>query len=217
MNIDKIREELLAATLGHVPFDGWSGRALKAGAAAVGLDAATALNAFPGGPAELLEYFSTETDRRMLAELETRDLAAMKVRARIATAVRARLEQLAPHREAARRALSFLALPRNAALGARCLYRTVDAIWYAAGDTATDFNFYTKRGLLAAVYSSTMLYWLNDRSDGFADTHAFLDRRIADVMKVPQQLGRVRQVWEKMPSPFRLMRGFPFRPARPRN
>ena len=110
MNIDETRAKLLDATLAHVPFDGWSGRALRAGAADIGLDPARAANAYPGGPAELLEAFSAETDRRMLEELERRDLASMKLRRRIAAAVRTRLEMLAPHREAVRRGLSFLAL-----------------------------------------------------------------------------------------------------------
>ncbi len=158
MDIDKTRAKLLAATLAQVPFDGWTGRALRAGAAEAGLDPASALNAFPGGPAELIELFSAEADRRMLVELEARDLEAMKHRHRIGAAVRARLELLAPQREAVRRGLSFLAVPRNAAPGVRCLYRSVDAIWHAAGDTSTDYNFYTKRLLLAGVYSATLLF-----------------------------------------------------------
>ena len=190
MTIEETRDKLLAAALAHVPFDGWSGRALQAGAAELGLEPALAANAFPGGPAELLEAFSTEIDRRMLVELEGRDLNSLKHRQRIGTAVRARLELLAPQREAVRRGLSFLALPRNAALGVRCLYRTVDAIWHAAGDTSTDYNFYTKRMLLAGVYSATLLFWLNDESEGFAATWAFLDRRLAEVVKLGGGLGR---------------------------
>jgi ubiquinone biosynthesis protein COQ9 len=190
MNIDETRDQLRAAALLHVPFDGWTGRALRAGADDLGLEPALAANAFPGGPAELLESFSAEIDRRMLAALEARDLTAMRHRQRIATALRARLELLAPHREAVRRGLSFLAAPRNAALGARCLYRSVDAIWHAAGDTSTDYNFYTKRLLLAGVYSATLLFWLNDESEDFAETWAFLDRRLAEAIKLGGGLGR---------------------------
>ncbi len=190
MDIDATRDKLLAATLAHVPFDGWSRRAFRAGAADLGLDAALAANAFPGGPAELLEAFSAGIDRAMLAELERRGLESMKHRRRIATAVRARLELLDPHREAVRRGLAFLALPRNAALGAKCLYRSVDAIWHAAGDTSTDYNFYTKRLLLAGVYSTTLLFWLGDESEGRAATWAFLDRRIEEVVKIGGTLGR---------------------------
>ncbi len=190
MDIDKIRNKLLAATLAQVAFDGWTQTALLAGAAEAGIDRAMARNAFPGGPAELIETFSREMDLRMLAELETRDLAALKVRDRIAAGVRTRLEALAPHREAVRRGLGFFALPPNAALATKCLYRTVDAIWYAAGDTATDYNFYSKRLLLAGVYVSTLLFWLDDRSKGCAETWAFLDRRISEVLKFGGSLGR---------------------------
>lgn len=187
---EDVRGQLLQATLPHVVFDGWSERALKAGASDAGIDPAVAQNAFPGGAAEMIEFFSSDMDRQLLERLSSQDLAAMKVRQRIATAVRTRLDLLAPHREAVRRGLVFLALPRNAALGLKCLYRTVDAIWYAAGDTATDYNFYSKRLLLAGVYSTTVLFWLNDSSEGFAATWAFLDRRIAEVLKVGGTLGR---------------------------
>jgi ubiquinone biosynthesis protein COQ9 len=209
MNIDDTRDRLCAAALAHVPFDGWTGRALRAGAADLGLDPALAANAFPGGPAELLEAFSAEIDRRMLAQLEARDLKAMKHRQRIGAGVRARLELLAPHREAVRRGLSFLALPKHAALGAKCLYRSVDAIWHAAGDTSTDYNFYTKRLLLAGVYSATLLFWLNDDSEDFSATWAFLDRRLAEAIRIGGGLGRA--VGGLLDLPDRILRGRPGR------
>ena len=187
---EDVRGRLLWATVPHVAFDGWSERALHAGATDAGIDPATAQNAFPRGAEEAVEFFSTEIDRQMLERLSAQDLAAMKVRERIILAVRTRLELLAPHREAVRRGVAFLALPRNAALGLKCLYRTVDATWYAAGDTSTDYNFYSKRIFLAGVYSATLLYWMNDSSDEFAATWAFLDRRIAEVLKVGGTLGR---------------------------
>ncbi len=191
MDGEKTRARLLQAALAHVVFDGWTGTALAAGAADLGLDPAAAANAFPGGPAELIEYFSAGIDRHMLAELEKRGLADLRVRDRVAMGVRVRLDLLEPHREAVRRGLSFLALPRNVPLGVKCVYRTVDAIWHAAGDTSTDYNFYSKRLLLAGVYSTTLLVWLDDRSEGSAETWAFLDRRIDEVLKVGGTLGRV--------------------------
>ena len=133
-------------------------------------------------------------------------LAASKTREKVALAIRLRLEAEAGHREAIRQALSFLALPTNAPLGAKCLYRTVDAIWYAAGDKATDFSFYTKRALLAGVYSATVLYWLNDKSEESAATWSFLDRRIADVMKIYELRARLDRFAEQLPDPFRLFR-----------
>jgi ubiquinone biosynthesis protein COQ9 len=145
----------------------------------------------------------------MLAALAEQDVAAMKVRERIAAAARARLAVLEPHREAVRRALTLLALPHNVPLGLKLLYETVDAMWYAAGDTATDFNFYSKRGLLAGVYAATTLYWLDDRSPGAVDTQAFLERRLGDVMAIPRYRARLRERLERWPNPLRV-----FRPAR---
>jgi ubiquinone biosynthesis protein COQ9 len=121
-------------------------------------------------------------------------------------AVRLRLTANAAHREAIRRALAILAMPIHAPLAARLLYATVDAIWYALGDRSTDYNFYTKRMLLAGVYSATVLYWLNDKSAENTETWDFLDRRIADVMRIPQAMGRLGKLAEKLPDPLRLLR-----------
>jgi ubiquinone biosynthesis protein COQ9 len=212
MDVDKLRQELLQASLAHVALDGWSRAALRAAARDLDIRPVLAFNAFPGGETDLIEAFSTWADHRMLDALAERKLAAMKVRERIVAAVRLRLEQLGPHREAVRRGLGFLALPPNAALGLKCLYRTVDAIWYAAGDRATDYNFYTKRLRLAGVYSSTLLVWLNDSSEDYADTWAFLERRIAEVLMLGGRLGRA--VTGALDLPDRLARRFGPRPAR---
>jgi ubiquinone biosynthesis protein COQ9 len=207
MDRDTQREALLKATLPHVPFDGWTRTALQAGARDAGIEPALADNAFPGGMAELLEFYHRHADIEMVRALQAHpDLATLKTREKVALAIRLRLEAEAGHREAIRQALAFLALPSNAPLGAKCLYRTVDAIWYAAGDKATDFSFYTKRGLLAGVYSATVLYWLNDKSEGSAETWTFLDRRIADVMKIYELRARVDRFVDQFPDPFRLFR-----------
>ena len=200
------RRAILEKALGHVPFDGWTDRSLRQGAADAGFEETMWRRAFPAGPAEAIEYWSNETDREMAAALVEQDIAALKVRQRIATAVRWRLEALAPHREAARRALSHMSQPQHAGLGLRCLYRTVDEMWYAAGDSATDFNFYTKRGLLAGVYTSTILFWLDDPSDGHEATWSFLDRRIGDAMRIPKVTERLRKIPSGLPRPRRFVR-----------
>jgi ubiquinone biosynthesis protein COQ9 len=216
MDLEQARENILFATLPHVPFDGWTHTALAAGARDAGLEPVMAQRAFPGGPAELAEAFSDWADRAMLEALEGQDLAAMKAPERIVAGLTARLDALAPHREAVRQAMAFMALPGNGLLVLRLGYRTVDALWYAAGDTSTDYNFYTKRALVAGVYASTVLYWLNDNSEGFADTRAFLERRITDATRVSATMARVKRLAEAVPSPFRLARAFPSAGARRR-
>lgn len=200
------KDALLEATLPEVTFDGWSLVALRNGAKAAGIAESEISLLFPEGPGEAALWLDDWADRKMLAALDAMDLAEMKVRRRIAAGVEARLTVLAPYREAVRRAIALKATPWGAVRAAQILYRTVDAIWYAAGDTATDFNFYTKRSLLAAVYAPTLLYWLNDRSENSAETFAFLDRRLADVMKLPQLGGTLRQAAQRAITPFKLFR-----------
>lgn len=200
------REALVEAALPDVPFDGWGRGTIAAAGRRLGMDEAAALAIFPGGARDIVAAFSHWADRKTLEALAGKDLEAMKVRERIATSARTRLSILEPHREAVRRALSVLVLPQNMPLGLKLLYDTVDALWHAAGDTATDFNFYTKRGLLAGVYAATTLYWLDDRSPGFDATHAFLDRRIADAMALPKVGTRLRASFDMLPNPVRLMR-----------
>ncbi len=199
---DRSRLTLLEATLPHVAFDGWTLAAMRAGASDAGVDAADLERLFPGGPDELIALFLEQADADMVRELERRDLGNMRIRDRIATAVRVRLEQHAGHREAVRRALALQVLPHNGPGGMRALYRTVDAMWRAAGDTATDFNFYTKRLLLSGVYTATLMFWINDDSEDFEATWAFLDRRIGNVMEIEKAKGRVKR-W--LPDPDALV------------
>jgi ubiquinone biosynthesis protein COQ9 len=203
---ERDRDRLIEAMLPDVAFDGWSQAALRVAAKAVGMTVQEAQALFPRGAPDLVAGFSRWTDRRMLDWFETAPPEADSTSVRIKRAVLLRFEVVAPWREGVRRALSVLAMPPHAALGARLVYETVDGIWYAAGDTATDFSFYTKRATLAGIYGATLLYWLDDRSDGFADTQAFLDRRLADVAHLTKARARLDEALRRLPNPFRLLR-----------
>lgn len=204
MKLEEMRTALLLAALPHVAFDGWSETTLRAAGRDLGLQAGEVMNAFPGGPRELVEAFSDWADGEMLRRLAALPMEEMRVRDRVAAGVRARLDALAPHREAVRRSLSFLALPQNAALGTRLLWRTADSLWYAVGDRATDYNYYSKRLLLSGVISTTTLYWLGDRSEEHANTAAFLERRIDEVLKVGGRIGKT--MGRVLDLPDRLLR-----------
>jgi ubiquinone biosynthesis protein COQ9 len=200
------RDALIEAMLPDVPFDGWSRAALRAAARRIGVPAAEALALFPDGPPDFAACFSRWADRRMLDRLESLPPGELRVPERVALAVNIRLEIVEPWREAVRRALTILSLPQNVPLAMRLLYETVDGIWYAAGDSATDFSFYTKRATLAGIYAATLLYWLEDRSPGFADTRAFLDRRLAEVARIGQARRRLQTALDRLPNPLRLLR-----------
>ncbi len=203
-----LRPRLIEAVLPHVPFDGWTGRSLAAGARTLGIDPAVARLAFPEGARDMVEAWIDLANQRMLEALDTPEFRARKVREKVALAIRTRLEQVAAHREAVRKAAHFLALPAHAGLAARTTWKTADAIWRAAGDTATDLNHYSKRLLAGAVYAATLLVWLDDDSEGFERSCAFLDRRIAGIMrfeKVKAELGRLGGDPESRPSLIRFL------------
>lgn len=203
-----LRERLMLAALPHVAFDGWTTTALVAGARDAGLDTIEAQRVFPGGVADLLRAFADWADARMVERMAAADIGAMRMQDRVRLAVRARLEAMAPYREAVRRGIAHFALPSNSASGLKSLYRTIDAMWYAAGDRSADFGFYTKRGILAGVFSATLLCWLDDTSEGYEVTWAFLDRRVDDVMRFHRLTGRVRRAVAGLPDPFRLFGSF---------
>jgi ubiquinone biosynthesis protein COQ9 len=204
-HVDAIRAKILASALPNVAFDGWTTKVMREAADAAGVSHGEMRLAFPGGVTDLVDCFLADGDRRMEEALAKRDLASMKIRERITLAVRTRFEIDADHREAVRRAATLLALPISGAAGARALYRTVDAIWRAAGDTSTDFNFYTKRAILAGVYSAVAVAWFGDGSEDYADTWAFLDRRISDVMQIEKAKASVQKIGALLPDPVALL------------
>jgi ubiquinone biosynthesis protein COQ9 len=195
------RKALLLAALPIVAFDGWTEQTLLEAARDLDIDAQEAKLLFPQGVADLLTAYSDWADEEMVAKLEAVDLEPMKIRERITLAVRSRIEVLAENEEAARRASSLLALPTHAGVAARSVYRTVDLMWRAIGDTSTDFNFYSKRATLAGVFGSTLLCWLSDSSEDFEETWEFLDRRIEEVMVIEKLKARARKVADQLPSP----------------
>ncbi|WP_432768588.1 MAG: COQ9 family protein [Sphingopyxis sp.] len=181
--LDEIRAALAPAIAASAAFDGFGDAALADAAARVGVDIDVARLAFPGGGRDMVDAWFADVDAQMAAKWPAEKLAVLKIRERITTLVEARIDLIAPHRESLRRALSLLALPTNAPHAARLGWRAADLMWRLAGDTATDYNHYSKRAILGAVYGSTMAVLLNDESDGFAETRAFLGRRIDQVMR----------------------------------
>jgi ubiquinone biosynthesis protein COQ9 len=181
--LDEIRAALASEIAANAAFDGWGDAARDMAADAAEVDRGVAKLAYPGGAVDMIDAWFAQIDRAMIAAVPAEKLAAMKIRAKIAALVEARIDAVAPNREALRRAIAILAMPQNIAAAARLGWRTVDLMWRLAGDTATDYNHYTKRGILLGVYGATMTVMLDDESDGLTDTRAFLARRIDGIMR----------------------------------
>ncbi len=201
----ELAPKLVAAALAHVPFDGWSDRALNQAARDIGIDPVRAQLVFPGGGHEMLFSWLDAEQAWLKRALADADLGNMKIRDRVKTAILTKIEREADHKEAARRALTVLMQPAHAGKSAKHLWQTADIMWRAAGDTATDFNHYSKRTILSGILSATMLYWLNDDSDNFASTRAFVDRRIAGVMRFEKFKAQMRKADIYRPSLARFL------------
>ena len=189
---DDIKEQLLDAALPHVAFDGWSETTFRAAMADAGIEPSLGRSVCPRGAVDLALAYHERGDAAMVARLNSEDMSAMRFRDRIAAAVRYRLEAVGD-KEAVRRATTLFSLPIHAADGARAIWGTADRIWTTLGDTSEDVNWYTKRATLSGVYGSTVLYWLGDDSEGHAETWAFLDRRIDDVMQFEKVKAQVNE------------------------
>jgi ubiquinone biosynthesis protein COQ9 len=200
---DAARDQVLLEALAEIPTVGFSDAALNRAAERAGVDKRTLKDSFPNGAASLAEAFSHWADARM-SEAMKHD-GSERVRDRVRNAVKARIEAVMPHKKAARKATSFLALPQHAPLAAKLMMQSVDAMWRAAGDKSSDFSYYTKRAMLSGVYGATFLYWLSDASEGNSATWAFLDKRIDNVMQIERFRGAAQQAAAKLPNPLEIL------------
>ena len=186
MTLDELRLALAPEIAASAVFDGWNETALVAAAEMAGADVDVAKLAFPSGRSQamdMIDAWIAHVDASMEQEWPQERLAELKIRERIRTLVAYRLKAVEHIDEALRRAMSIMAMPQNAPRALQLGWRSADIMWRLAGDTATDYNHYTKRGILAGIYSATLAVFVNDESEGKAKTYEFLDRRIDGVMK----------------------------------
>ncbi len=203
--LEALRLRLAPKVGEHAVFDGWTAKAIDSAAAELGSDLAQARLAFPSQPAPMIAAWINGVDAAMVAHFTPEKIAAMKVRDRIRSLIWFRLESGGAAREAVRSGLAILAMPQNVALGLSTGWRSADLMWRLAGDTSTDYNHYSKRLILSGVYAATLLAWLDDQSEGWSDTAAFLDRRLAGVMKFEKWKSQWRAGADRRPSLTRFL------------
>ncbi len=199
LTLDELRLAMAGEVASAAIFDGWSETALLHAAEMAGVDPDVAKLAYPGGAMEMIGAWIASIDLAMVDALPPEKLAEMKIRERIRALVTFRLEAVTGLEEALRRAMAIMAMPQNAPKSLRMGWKSADAMWRLAGDTATDYNHYTKRTILAGIYGATLAVFVDDDSEGKASTYAFLDRRIDGVMQFEQVkakwLGRERETF----------------------
>ena len=198
--LDEVRAALAPIIARNAGFDGWSDAAVHAAADEAGVDRDVAKLAFNDNAIDMIDAWIDSIDMELAHRLPAEKLAAMKIRDRITALLATRLEIMAPDRESLRRAMAIMAMPQNLVCSAKIGWRSADRMWRLAGDAASDFNHYTKRMTLSAVYASTLSVFVNDDSDNFADARAFLDRRIDNVMQFEKVKFQAKQRQEYVPS-----------------
>lgn len=200
---DTLRRDILDALLAEAAFDGFTETSLRTAAKGAGI-ANEALNQgllarlFPRGVSDVLSYWSMEEDQAMAEAYDALNPKPHGITKKITWLIRQRIEQLDWSREAARRAATTLALPIHGTLGAQLIWKTADCMWRAIDDPSTDFNFYTKRASLSAIYTSTLGRWMADQGDAaaeepYAETWAFLDDRIGNLMQFEKAKGQIQK------------------------
>ena len=190
LTLDELRLELAQPVAESAIFDGWSDAALVSAAEAKGVDPAIARLAFPGGAIDMIAAWVDGVDARMEQAFDREVLSQMPIRERIRALVWFRLEAVMGLEEALRRSLAIQAMPQNLARTVKLGWNSADVMWRLAGDTATDYNHYTKRAILAGIYAATLAVFVDDESEGKTATRAFLDRRIEGVMKFEKAKAR---------------------------
>lgn len=191
--ISAIKDKITEAFVENAVFDGLDWHAVLLAAEQAGYQKEMAVAVFPEKLESVMVHFSGMTDRQMLSALADVDTEDMRIRDRITLAVQKRLEILAPHKEAVKLMAVYWNVPPRQFLASRLVWRTADHIWNWAGDTSKDYNFYTKRALLSAVLTSTMIAWMGEDGDDLEIPFAFLDRRIENVMQFGKILGRIKK------------------------
>jgi ubiquinone biosynthesis protein COQ9 len=190
LTLDELRVALAPDIAAAAIFDGWSDVALMSASDLAEVDPAVARLAFPGGAMDMITAWIASVDAKMEAAFDAGELAQRPIRERIRALVWFRIEAVAGLEEALRRAVAIQAMPQNLVRTARLAWQSADAMWRLAGDTATDYNHYTKRAILAGIYAATLAVFLDDESEDKAETRAFLDRRIEGVMKFEKAKAR---------------------------
>ena len=189
---NQIKIDLIKAMLIHVPFDGWTWHAMEQGAIDIGFEKKKTSSLrikifkdlFKNGSIDFIDIFSEIIDLEVKENYNSIEAKPERVPEKIKKIIMIRLKLCQKYKEAVRSSISLSAIPVNTKISLNILYRTCNSIWRIAGDKSTDFSFYTRRISLAAVYTSTLLFWLNDKSNNNNETEFFLDRRLKDISKI---------------------------------
>ncbi|MEQ9116195.1 MAG: COQ9 family protein [Rickettsiales bacterium] len=187
MTLEKTKRKFLLEVLKELPFSEWGVPLFHKAEINAGMSKNQHVLLYPAGVTDVVKSYEEYADELMLQKLaKVKDFQKAKIRDKIKYAVKFRLDNSLKNSKLiiAKTKDYYKARINNYPEVLQSSWYTVDKMWQFAGDTSTDYNYYTKRSLLFGVYNSTILYYLQDESKDHAATWDFLDSRINDVLKI---------------------------------
>jgi ubiquinone biosynthesis protein COQ9 len=179
-----IREQIALQALEHAALDGWNNGALGLAAEDLGHDHSMAEILFPEGESEAIDLICQHFDGLMVNDFMAKHKNEKSITKRIELMIMCRLQAYEDYKKGVENTILHLMKPQNAVSGQKHLWRTLDIIWNIAGkDVTTDYNYYTKRGLLEFAYLQTIRFWHHDESENLVETQSFLREKLQSIVK----------------------------------
>ena len=163
-----------------------------------GLDANETELLFPEGNIDFIKFTLEQLNNELEEYCREIDLIRLPVHKRIKKVLLSKISLMNKNKVFYRSIFLNLLIPKkNFSLPSQ-LYNSVDQIWFIAGDSSTDFNFYTKRLILSVIYSRIMLFFFNNNNQ--EELENILDESLRRVSKIPEIKSKFKIFKEYFPK-----------------
>ncbi len=179
----KTKQKLLEAIINIVEINGWSSNVFQKLKNKNIIKISDLMINFPDEDKDLLIFVINELNYLMEKKINKRDIMNLPISKRIKRILITRFEILKNNKKFYKKTFNYLLLPKNIKLMKNNLYKSVDQMWYLAGDNSTDFNFYTKRLTLSFIYVNALFtFYKNDKSN----VEDNIDINLKKISKIPK-------------------------------
>ena len=178
-----------------VSIDGWSENILVK-LVSKNIDRSELAYFFPNGYKDIFKFSLDEINNSLEITISKTNIINLPLNKRIKKILMTRIEILNKDKKFYNKTFNHLLLPQNTKILKKNLYKSVDTMWYLAGDNSTDFNFYTKRLILSGIYVSTLLIFFNKNIE---EAENNIDKSLKRIAKLPKLKERLSFIKENLP------------------
>ena len=194
----KKRLEVLKFAKIFISEKGFSKNSLESISKKYGLDINETELLFPEGNIDLIKFTLEQLDNELEEYCRKIDLIRLPVHKRIKKVLLSKIFLMNKNKLFYRSIFFNLLIPKKKFSLSSQLYNSVDQIWFIAGDSSTDFNFYTKRLILSVIYSRIMLFFFNNNN--LQELEDILDESLQRVSKIPEIKSKLKIFKEYLPN-----------------